>query len=460
MLKNITKKISQRLFRQAPLIVLITITYAASAQQQMQYFRPDDKLGLNVFETTKDDTASFRHLKVKVGGNFEEAFQALRDQNTAIPVTETGFTGNVNTLIPLQDGFNLAMANLNIDAQLSDGIRVNLTVYLATRHHEDTWVKGGYIQIDKLLFLKSPLIDSIMNHVTFKIGQFDVDYGDQHYRRSDGGNTIYNPFIENYIMDEFATEIGGEIYYHTKCGLFAMGGITNGELDPTVIAPTKIDSATGQLNYYAPAFHAKLGFDKQLTKDFRLRATASYYTDKSANSNTLFGGDRTGSHYFDVMSSQSIAAATVLNDANDYNPFSGRYNPGFSEQVHAFMGNLFLKYKGLELFGTYENAEGRMITEKDLRSATQYGIDLIYRFPADKENFWIGGRYNSVTAALPLNPNDITINRVAGSLGWFLTNNIMLKGEYVDQMYDNFPTTDIRSGGKFDGFMLEASIGF
>src|SRR5450432_1347884 len=318
--------------------------------QQMQFFRPTDKNGLNVFETTKDDSASFHKLKVQVGGNFEQTFQALRDQNTAQPLTQTGFTGNVNSLIPLTNGFDLAMANLNIDAQLSDGIRVSLTTYLASRHHEDTWVKGGYIQFDKLLFLHSQLVDNLMKSVTIKIGQFDVDYGDQHYRRSDGGNTIYNPFVENYIMDEFATELGGEIYFHHKSGLFAMGGVTNGELNPTVVAATKIDSATGIVNHYSAAFHGKLGFDKQITKDLRFRLTGSFYSDHSAASNTLFGGDRTGSHYFYVMENQNVANGTTLSNAVDYNAFSGRFNPGFSEAVNTFMVNPFLKYKGLELF--------------------------------------------------------------------------------------------------------------
>jgi hypothetical protein len=352
------------------------------------------------------------------------------------------------------------MANLNIDAQLSDGIRVSLTSYLATRHHENTWVKGGYIQFDKLLFLHSKWVDKVMQSVTVKLGQFDVDYGDQHYRRSDGGNTIYNPFIENYIMDEFATEIGAEIYYHCKSGLFAIGGITNGALNPTTVKATKIDSATGKLNYYAPAFHGKIGYDKQLNKETRVRLTGSFYTDKSANSNTLFGGDRTGSHYFNVMSSQSIANGTTLDDANDYNAFSGRYNPGFRQQVNTFMGNLFLKYKGIEFFGTGELAHGRTITEKNMRKATQYAADLVYRFPQQTENFWIGFRYNSVNAAMQGNPNDITINREAGSIGWFLTKNIMLKAEYVNQVYQDYPSTNILNGGKFNGIVLEASVGF
>src|ERR1700689_2894553 len=274
-------KLSINITRNLMTISFILLGLSTMAQsQQMQYFRPNDKNGLNVFETTKNDTTSFHHLKVKVGGNFEQSFQMLRDQNTAVPMTETGFTGNVNSLIPLTNGFDLAMANLNIDAQLADGTRVNRTAYLASRHHEDTWVKGGYIKFDKLLFLHSSLIDTLMKSFTIKIGQFDVDYGDQHYRRSDGGNTIYNPFIENYIMDEFATELGGEIYYHSKSGIFIMGGISNGELDPTVVAATKIDSSTGQTNYYAAAFHGKLGYDKQLSTNFRLRATGSVYEDK------------------------------------------------------------------------------------------------------------------------------------------------------------------------------------
>ena len=433
---------------------------AANAQEGMQYFRPNDKSGINVFETTKADTTSFQHMKVKVGGNFEQSFQTLRDQNSASPLTQAPYVGNVNSLIPLTNGFDLAMANLNMDAQLGDGIRVNISLYLASRHHEDTWVKGGYIQFDKLTFLHSAVIDNIMKSVTIKIGQFDVDYGDQHFRRSDGGNTIYNPFVENYIMDEFATEIGGEIYYHNKNGLFAMGGITNGELDPTVIAPVKIDSSTGQVNKYLPAIHAKIGFDKQMNKNTRIRLTGSVYSDHSANSNTLFGGDRTGSHYYDVMENQAVASGTTLNDANDYSPFSGRYNPGYSEEVNTFMINLFAKYHGLEFFGTYENAEGRAITETTQRQTSQYAADLIYRFTARKENFWIAARYNSVTGAVQGYTTDITINRAVASIGWFATKNIMLKAEYVDQVYLNYPTTNILNGGQFNGMVVEASIAF
>jgi hypothetical protein len=444
------------------LIMLFCLaTVIAKAQQgPMQYFRPNDQHGINVFETSKNDSIPFTGLKVKVGGNFEMVFQGLRNFNTATPLTKTGFTGNVNSLEPLTNGFALPMANLNIDAQLEDGIRMNLTAYLSARHHEDTWVKGGYVQFDKLLFLKSNLINNIMKSVTIKIGQFDVDYGDQHYRRSDGGNTIYNPFIENYVMDEFATEIGAELYYHTKSGFFVMGGLTNGELNATVIGATKIDSATHQVNQYDPALHAKLGFDKQVNPDFRFRITGSVYTVHSANSATLFGGDRTGSHYFNVMENQNIANGTTLSNANDYSPFSGRLNPGFSEEINTVMGNLFLKYKGLEFFGTIEDAKGRTITEVSQRNANQYAADLIYRFPQGQENFWVGFRYNTVTARLAGFTSDVIVNRAAGSFGWFMTKNIMMKAEFVNQDYSGYPSANILNGGNFHGAVLEASIGF
>lgn len=424
-----------------------------SQQVPIQYFRPNDKSGINIFETTKYDTIQFDGLKVRIGGNFAQDFQVLNHENDAMfSATTNTPVINTNQLIKLTPGFNLAMANLNFDVQLADGVRLNLTSYVSTRHHPETWVKAGYIQFDKLSFFKNKMIDSLMKHITIKVGDLEVNYGDQHFRRSDGGNAIYNPFVENYIMDEFATEIGGEIYYHAKNGIMAMGGMTNGQLNPTIIASTKIDSVTGDLNKYSPAFLAKLGYDKQLTKNFRLRITGSVYSIKSTSGNTLFFGDRAGSHYFLVGENTTATASG--------NAWSGRYNPMFSQQVNTFVFNSFIKYNGLEFFGTYEISKGRIITEKNMRQATQYAADLIYRFPFNVENFWVGVRYNSLTVELPFNSNNIMINRIVGSVGYFLTKNIVIKIEYVNQQYKNFQKTDIRSKAKFYGYMVEAAVAF
>ena len=36
----------------------------------------------------------------------------------------------------------------------------------------------------------------------------------------------------------------------------------------------------------------------------------------------------------------------------------------------------------------------------------------------------------------------------------------MMKAEYVNQEFKSFKSTDIRSGGKFDGLMVEAFVAF
>ena len=109
---------------------------------------------------------------------------------------------------------------------------------------------------------------------------------------------------------------------------------------PTVIASNAIDSVTKSPNAYNPAFHGKLGYDKQINDDLRLRLTASYYNESSTSSSTLFGGDRTGSHYFFVL--ENTAATTTGN------AFSGRFNPGFTDEVSTMMINPFVKFGGLK----------------------------------------------------------------------------------------------------------------
>jgi len=152
------------LFRNLLILIFLSSGLAAMAQDNgIQFYRPNSQQGINTFETTKNDTTLFKGLKVKVGGNFELTFQALGESNTAAPLTKTGFNGNVNSLLPLAHAFQLPMANLVFDVQLADGIRMNLTSYLASRHHEDTWAKGGYIQFDKLLFLHSDFITKMKN---------------------------------------------------------------------------------------------------------------------------------------------------------------------------------------------------------------------------------------------------------------------------------------------------------
>jgi hypothetical protein len=355
-------------------------------------------------------------------------------------------------------GFNTASANLFMDVQLADGIRLNLTSYLSSRHHNETWVKGGYIQFDKLPF-KGQVWEDIMKVATITVGHMEINYGDQHFRRTDGGHSLYNPFIENYILDAFTTEIGGEILLR-KNGLFGLAGVSNGMIKGNIaeLSPTPVDDNIDKL----PSIYLKGGIDKQLSEILRVRLAASYYTNKSSGGQTLYGGDRTGSNYFLAMEKAGSTA--------DAAAFSGRLNPGFSKKVDAMQLNGFIKVQGLELFGTYEAAQGRTKNEVDERKVKQYAIDAVYRM-GQKENVFVGVRYNLVSARLAdvaaagtlpaiVYTQDMKVDRLAFGAGWFLTNNILLKGEYVNQQYKDLPTNDFRSGGEFNGFVIQAVVGF
>lgn len=419
------------------------------------YWRPYDKTGINIFETSKEaDPIAFEGLRFRIGAGFTQQFQNLKHENKGALNYET-----TNRLYPLASGFMTAQANMNIDVQLADGIRLNLETYLSSRHHNETWVKGGYIQFDKLPF-KGQFWDDLMKITTIKIGHMEINYGDAHFRRSDGGQTIYNPFMESYIMDAFATEIGGEIYLK-KNGFFGMVGLTNGMLKGNVdsVIKTEQDANTKR----APSMYVKGGFDKSISNTFRIRLTGSYYHNSSsaASGLTLYGGDRTGSNYQNVMEKAPAGAPLP---AGTGIAFSGRLNPGFSKKVDAVMLNGFIKVRGLELFGTYETAKGRTKTETSTREANQYAVEGIYRLGKD-ENLYAGVRYNAVNARLAntaaiIYTSDVKVDRFAAVAGWFVTKNVLMKGEYVIQKYANFPSNDHRNSGKFNGYVIEAVVGF
>ena len=416
----------------------------------IQYFRFYDQRGINVFETTKE-APTFQGFRVRFGAGFTQQYQAITHENKGATNFQT-----TNRLYPLQDGFMTAQANLNMDVQLADGIRLNLTTYLSSRHHNEAWVKGGYIQFDKLPF-KGKFWDNLMKITTIKVGHMEVNFGDAHFRRPDGGQTMYSPFMEGLIMDDFATEIGGEVFVQ-KNGFFGLLGVTNGMIKGHVdsVFETQYDDDTRR----APSIYFKGGIDKQLSEKLRLRLTGSYYTNSSSGGSglTLFGGDRTGSNYQNVMEKVPYGTA---NPASTAVAFSGRLNPGFSKKLSALMFNGFVKYSGFELFGTYEIAKGRTKNEVDTRTFNQFSIDGLYRF-GSKENIFIGAKYNTVSGRLAgaAFTDDISVNRTAFAAGWFLTRNILMKGEYVIQNYNDFPTSDYRSSGKFSGVVIEAIVGF
>ncbi|MAN27775.1 MULTISPECIES: hypothetical protein [Mesonia] len=419
-------------------IVLVALMATQVHAQQINLdrnldnFRYPDKRGVNVFESPKDTTNTFHGVDVRVGGSFALQYQYIENENAGLTGYEIKEAGS---------NFNLATANMDLDVALYDGVRMHLRTYLSSRHHHEPYVKGGYLQIDKLDFIKPGFLEDLMQYTTIKVGHMENNYGDAHFRRSDNAQALYNPFIGNLIMDAFTTEVGAEVYYR-RDGFIGMVGFTNGKLNQSVE-----EDETGKTG--GASFLAKLGYDKQVNDDLRLRLTGSLYNTGYVPHSYLYSADRAGARYYGVMQA-------LESDGDDFR--ASRYDPKLMNKITAVMINPFVKYGGLEFFGTVEMAKGKASYETDERTTMQYAGELIYRFGAD-ENIYVGGRYNLVDAE-DISGEDVTIDRFQVAAGWFMTRNILLKAEYVIQNYNDFGATSIFNEGKFDGAMVEAVISF
>jgi hypothetical protein len=322
------------------------------------------------FEDPKVPAPAFTGVNLDWSAAFTQAFQNLKHSNSAVAVTDA--TGkNLNLLADIGAGFNLAAANIGVKAEVGRGLDVVLDVYLSSRHHNETWVKGGYLQIDASP-IDHPLLNKVMEYTTLKVGHMELNYGDAHFRRTDNGNALDNPFAENLILDAFTTEIGGEVYLR-RGPLMLMGGVTSGQNKGDVTVP---DGRSW-------AFLGKAGFDTQVNDLLRTRLTLSTYQNDNAGRATLYAGDRAGSHYWGVMDNAAAAAYT-----------NGRISPNFTEEIRALQVNPYIELGPIEVFGVIEKARGRAGTETELREVTQYAVDGLVRLLNDK--VYVAARYNTL----------------------------------------------------------------
>jgi hypothetical protein len=461
------------IFKTTLMIAAICLSGNLMAQQvtfgQIQNQIKRDKTGINQFDVKKD-SVEFKGLSIDLGGAFNMDYQTINSFNDqpatfALPSKIVGYR-----LMNNENNFTLPAADMTIGAQLFDGVRVNLDIYLASRHHNDTYARGGYLQIDKLDFIKKDFLAGIMKYATIKIGQMENNFGDAHFRSSDNGSTLRNAFVGNNIMNAFTTEMGMEIYYNRN-GLVSMIGATNGNLNQG-ISEVAFTAGPNTNTVVSPTILAKLGYDKQIDQDLRVRLTGSLYHSANLGNSNLYSSSRSGFGYWGVLNNSAYTNNGVAVAAN-YNSTStpeGTFNPGFKNWATTVMINPFVKFKGFEFFGTVELASGGDKAGVDAkRTANQYAGDVVYRF-GKSEQFYIAAKYNTVSGKLSnADAKEVTVNRVESSIGWFMTKNILAKLDYVSQNYKdytqfagNVPTGNANNfyGGNFKGLVFEATISF
>ncbi len=95
------------------------------------------------------------------------------------------------------------------------------------------------------------------------------------------------------------------------------------------------------------------------------------------------------------------------------------------------MANLFSRYKGFEVFGTFEKMNGTTLAGSSVEFS-QYAAEGLYRF-GNEEQFYCGLRYNKAW-----NKDDQNITRFQAAAGWNMLESVLLKLEYVNQDYNGF----------------------
>ena len=370
----------------------------------------------------------------------------------AFSTTATGTSGG-----DTESALSLPSANFDINAKIMSGFNVKLQTMLASHHHNETYVKGGYATIDNLDFIAPGFLSGFMKDATIKIGVNDINYGDDQYRRTDNANVMKNPFINNLAVDAADQGTHIEVLYRIPAiSSFAVVGITNGQANPQDTAET--DSYDTSSSRYA--LYGKIGFDHEYNDDLRIRITESIYNIENVNRQDLYLGDKSGNVIRNVY---GTANSNVLSQGWDptrnYVKYNGVKQYTSAPDLLASKTNFFLKYKDTEFYGMYEIMDAEDTMGKSIK-VNHYAVDLVQRFYNDK--FWVAGRYENVVQEYKDDYNDLgdaELTQWQATLGWFLSKNAVAKLEYIDQKREKF---SIYRDGKadFSGFMVNAALSF
>ena len=352
----------------------------------------------------------------------------------------------------LQPGLSLPQANFDINAKVMSGFNVKLETMLSSHHHNETYVKGGYATIDNLDFIAPGFASDLMRNMTIKVGVDDINFGDDHYRRSDNADVMRNPFVHNMGVESYMQAPHIEVYYRIPAiSSLIMVGITNGQVNPDDVTESH-DAGKGSSN--RPTGYAKFAFDNQLNDTLRVRLSESvYYVSGTNKGSSLYSGDKAG---------------TVSRNIFDTNPSLSTQSDDFGALWNALSGfsdltvsktHFFTRYIDTEFYAMLELADGADGSNRDMKM-THYALDLVQRFSNDK--FFVAGRYENAKVDYVVtnyNGKEAELTQWQLGLGWYLSKNAEAKLEYINQEREN-NAAYVGGNAEFKGYMISTALSF
>jgi hypothetical protein len=382
--------------------------------------------------------------KLYITANTVGTAQALDHKNA--------FNGQGTELAKVEPGFQNAFGDLGFIGKFgkNNEIEVVFDLYLSSRNHpSQTYGNEGYMilrgvpeNLESLKFLKP-----ILEKVDIKAGHMLIDFGDSANFRSNNAIVQKNPLVGNFVMDPNIVSIGMQV--NSKPGKYGyVLGISNGT--------TTEDWNVGR----GFAYNGKV-FVYPVKG---LRTSLSYIaTDQSDNPTKaaggsamqMFTGNRSGERYAGVL--------------------GGGQAPG---NVFPQGGE---KFSAAQFDVTFDNGS-------PLTAYAHYGLtqDLDINgsavgTPEEKWSYYAGHVKYNITPALyaaaryssaaptKLNGSDSdgNVNRIQFGGGLWLTKNLLVKLEYVQQKYSGFSAGQMVNNNiqawrdpEFSGVISEVSFSF
>jgi hypothetical protein len=328
-------------------------------------------------------------------------FQALQQKNVMVGTSTT-------SPARLEPGFQTAWGSFEFLADFDGQLEVYFDVYLSTKAHANQ-LQGheGYMLMRSLPepLDEVPGLKQLMAIANVKAGQFDIDFGDHRYRRTDNARGQRNAFIGNTLIDPSATEVGVEIFSKPS-KINWLVGVGSG-------------SETGTFED-----GRNMGMHGKLWVNFEnLRIAGSAYSldhnTRSTSFSNLYRSSRSGGQYNGVFD-------------NGNGP--GNIFVGAGKSLTAYQVDATWYQPNYELYSHVGYVSEDVITgEESWQYAT---FDAIYRFT---NRLYVDARYNVAYAdKLRGLESDGRVERIQIGGGYWLFKSILFKLEYVNERMSGF----------------------
>ena len=363
---------------------------------------------------------------------------------------ENAFNADGKRLGDLEPGFQTAWGNLDFLATFGEEKEIEMffDLYIASRNHpSQTYGHEGYLIVRDLpkSLQGFTLLDRALDHVDLKVGHFEADFGDHRLRRSDNADVQKNPFIGNFVIDPEFVEVGAEVSGGSD-RLSWMVGFGNG---------TNTEDFQDERGTSLRAKVTALPVEN-------LRTSLSYYTvDHSGNpvragggsAAQLYSGNRSGERYGGILGGGQAP---------------GQVLPQAGQDLTAYQLDVTWSGTPVELYASYgrtsdADTNGSAVGSPE-ESWDYYAAEALYRF---SDRLYTGVRYSAADAdRLRDTASEGSVQRLQVGGGFWATDNLLVKLEYVTQDYRDFLVGDLVSGVQawrdpsFDGLVAEVSFSF